>query len=92
VLPHPQGLKPNFLEGNRERYGDVFSISFPLLSADPVAVIYGTPEVRELLGTENELVVSSWPSTIVQLLGQTSLTGVRGEEHRRLRQVQPNLQ
>lgn len=82
-----QGGSESFLKGCHERYGEIFSIQFPLMSSDPVAVVYGAPEVRELLAAESELVESSWPAGIIELLGQTSLTGVRGQEHRKLRQV-----
>eukprot|EP00873_Tetraselmis_striata_P017946 jgi/Tetstr1/438210/TSEL_026809.t1 len=81
------GGSESFLKGCHERYGEIFSIQFPLMSSDPVAVVYGAPEVRELLAAESELVESSWPAGIIELLGQTSLTGVRGQEHRKLRQV-----
>jgi hypothetical protein len=78
-----------FLQDCRDSYGPVFSLDLPLLSRHPVPVVYGAQEVHELLGSENDLVVSSWPPGVVELLGSTTLTAVRGEKHRRLRQVMP---
>ena len=77
----------SFLQECRDTHGPVFSLELPLLSRHPVPVIHGAPEVHELLGSENDLVLSSWPTGVTELLGEKSLLATHGDEHKRLRQV-----
>ena len=91
LLGHISKLfQQSFLQQCRDTYGPVFSLELPFLSRHPVPVIHGGPEVHELLGSENDLVRSSWPSGVTELIGVTSLLAAQGDEHKRMRQVGMN--
>ncbi|GLJ43118.1 hypothetical protein SUGI_0894810 [Cryptomeria japonica] len=78
-----QSDKPQrFFDHRLNKFGHVFKTS---LVGHPTVVVSGLEGNRFLLTNENKLVVMSWPSTFMKLVGQDCLLGKAGEQHRIVR-------
>ncbi|KAH9299012.1 hypothetical protein KI387_030694, partial [Taxus chinensis] len=71
-----------FLNERRKKFGPVFKTS---LIGHPTVVLCGSSGNRFLLSNEEKLVRMSLPNSYMKLLGQDSLLGKTGEEHRIVR-------
>ncbi|KAH9330499.1 hypothetical protein KI387_002607, partial [Taxus chinensis] len=67
-----------FFDDRQKKFGHVFKTS---LIGHPTIVFCGPSGNRLLLSNENKLVVASWPSTFLKLIGQDALVGKTGEDH-----------
>ncbi|XP_022952282.1 taxadiene 5-alpha hydroxylase isoform X2 [Cucurbita moschata] len=64
------------------KYGKIFKTS---LMGSPTVVVNGAEANRFFLSNEFKLVVSSWPSASVQLMGEECIMQKQGESHRCVR-------
>jgi cytochrome P450 len=64
------------------KHGNIFKTR---LMGSPTVVVNGADANRFFLSNEFKLVISSWPSSSVQLMGKESIMEKQGERHRRLR-------
>ncbi|PPS05722.1 hypothetical protein GOBAR_AA14924 [Gossypium barbadense] len=72
-------LFEEFVEPRVAKYGKIFKTS---LMGSPTVVVNGAEANRFILSNEFKLVVSSWPSSSVQLMGKNSIMEKQGEQHR----------
>ncbi|GFS45371.1 cytochrome P450, family 718 [Actinidia rufa] len=68
----------------KSKYGKIFKTR---LMGSPTIVVNGADANRFFLSNEFKLVISSWPSSSVQLMGKDSIMEKQGEAHRCLRRV-----
>nr|ATG29898.1 CYP725A18 [Taxus chinensis] len=71
-----------FFDEKVKKFGRVFKTS---IIGHPTIVVCGPAGNRLILSNENKLVNVAWPNSIMKLLGQDSLMGKTGEEHRIVR-------
>ncbi|GMI67759.1 cytochrome P450, family 718 [Hibiscus trionum] len=72
-------LFEDFVEPRVAKYGKIFKTS---LMGSPTVVVNGAEANRFILSNEFKLVISSWPSSSVQLMGRNSIMEKQGEHHR----------
>ncbi|MFQ6647581.1 hypothetical protein Gotur_021353 [Gossypium turneri] len=72
-------LFEEFVEPRVAKYGKIFKTS---LMGSPTVVVNGAEANRFILSNEFKLVVSSWPSSSIQLMGKNSIMEKQGEQHR----------
>ncbi|PSS16395.1 Taxadiene 5-alpha hydroxylase [Actinidia chinensis var. chinensis] len=77
-------LFEEFVQTRRAKYGKIFKTR---LMGSPTIVVNGADANRFFLSNEFKLVISSWPSSSVQLMGKDSIMEKQGEAHRCLRRV-----
>ncbi|KAA8524135.1 hypothetical protein F0562_010434 [Nyssa sinensis] len=77
-------LFEEFVQPRIAKYGNIFKTR---LMGSPTVVVNGADANRFFLSNEFKLVISSWPSASVQLMGKDSITEKQGEAHRCLRGV-----
>ncbi|KAJ4982258.1 hypothetical protein NE237_033095 [Protea cynaroides] len=75
-------LFEDFIKPRITRHGTVFKTR---LMGSPTVVVSGVSANRFFLSNEFKLVVSSWPSTAVQLMGKDSIMEKIGERHHSVR-------
>ncbi|VVA28598.1 PREDICTED: taxadiene [Prunus dulcis] len=75
-------LFDDFVQPRITKYGKIFSTH---LMGSPTVIVNGANANKFLLSNEFKLVVSSWPSASVQLMGKDSIMEKQGERHRCLR-------
>ncbi|KAH9314494.1 hypothetical protein KI387_023121, partial [Taxus chinensis] len=71
-----------FFDEKVKKFGRVFKTS---IIGHHTIVVCGPAGNRLILSNENKLVNVAWPNSIMKLLGQDSLMGKTGEEHRIVR-------
>lgn len=75
-------LFEDFVEPRVAKYGKIFKTN---LMGSPTVVVNGAEANRFFLSNEFKLVVSSWPSSSVQLMGEECIMQKEGEKHRCVR-------
>ncbi|XP_068655853.1 taxadiene 5-alpha hydroxylase-like [Aristolochia californica] len=75
-------LFEDFVEPRTKKYGNVFKTT---LMGHPTVVVNGAEANRFFLSNEFKLVVSSWPKSAVQLLGNDSIMQMDGNRYRWIR-------
>ncbi|KAM1600278.1 hypothetical protein ACFXTN_022759 [Malus domestica] len=75
-------LFDDFAQPRIAKYGKIFTTH---LMGSPTVIVNGANANKFLLSNEFKLVVSSWPSASVQLMGKDSIMEKQGERHRYLR-------
>nr|ATG29897.1 CYP725A17 [Taxus chinensis] len=82
TIPFASQAPEKFFSEREKRFGPVFVTS---LIGHPTVVLCGPSGNRFLLSNEDKLVQMSLPNSTMRLLGQDSLLGKRGNEHRIVR-------
>ncbi|XP_010525407.1 PREDICTED: taxadiene 5-alpha hydroxylase [Tarenaya hassleriana] len=77
-------LFEDFVQPRIRKHGDIFKTR---IMGSPTIVVNGAEANRLILSNEFKLVVSSWPSSSVQLMGKDCIMAKQGEKHRFLRGV-----
>ncbi|XP_051114851.1 taxadiene 5-alpha hydroxylase [Andrographis paniculata] len=77
-------LYEEFIKTRIETYGNTFKTR---LMGHPTVVVSGAEANKFFLSNEFKLVISSWPTSSVQLMGENSIMEKQGEAHRRLRGI-----
>ncbi|KAK9114469.1 hypothetical protein Syun_021266 [Stephania yunnanensis] len=77
-------LFEEFVQPRKATHGTIFKT---MLMGSPTVVVSGAAANRFFLSNEFKLVVSSWPSTSVQLMGPNSIMEKQGDHHRYIRTV-----
>lgn len=77
-------LFDDFVQPRITKYGNIFKTR---LLGSPTVVVNGAEANRFFLSNEFKLVISSWPSSSVQLMGIDSIMQKQGEQHRCLRGI-----
>ncbi|KAF7142019.1 hypothetical protein RHSIM_Rhsim06G0118200 [Rhododendron simsii] len=77
-------LFEEFVQPRIQKYGKIFKTR---LMGSPTVVVNGTDANKFFLLNEFKLVISSWPSSSVQLMGKDSIMEKQGEQHRILRGI-----
>ncbi|KAK9924078.1 hypothetical protein M0R45_032466 [Rubus argutus] len=77
-------LFDDFVQPRITKYGKTFTTH---LMGSPTVIVNGANANRFLLSNEFKLVISSWPSASVQLMGKDSIMEKQGERHRCLRGI-----
>ncbi|KAI3465897.1 hypothetical protein Pfo_022560 [Paulownia fortunei] len=77
-------LYEDFIQARIQKHGQTFKTR---LMGYPTVVVNGAEANKFFLSNEFKLVVSSWPSSSVQLMGQNSIMEKQGEAHRCLRGI-----
>ncbi|KAK9676525.1 hypothetical protein RND81_11G082800 [Saponaria officinalis] len=77
-------LFEDFISPRIQKHGKTFKTK---LMGSPTIIVNGVEANRFFLANEFKLVVSSWPSSAVQLMGQNSIMEKTGEQHRSLRAI-----
>ncbi|XP_052178902.1 taxadiene 5-alpha hydroxylase-like [Diospyros lotus] len=75
-------LFESFIQPRAAKHGNIFKTR---LLGSPTVVVNGADANRFFLSNEFKLVVSSWPSSAVQLMGKNSIMEKQGDAHRHLR-------
>lgn len=75
-------LYEEFFQPRVAKYGKVFKTQ---LMGSPTIVVNGAEANRFFLSNEFKLVISSWPSTSVELMGKDCIMEKQGEKHRCIR-------
>ena len=75
-------LFEEFIQPRIAKYGKVFKTH---LMGSPTVIVNGANANRFILSNEFKMVISSWPSSSVQLMGKDSIMEKQGERHRCLR-------
>ncbi|KAL5731989.1 beta-amyrin 28-monooxygenase [Ranunculus cassubicifolius] len=75
-------LFEEFLEPRKTKHGNIFKTR---LMGSSTVVVNGANANRFFLSNEFKLVVSSWPSASVQLMGPNSIMEKQGDQHRCVR-------
>ncbi|KAL5827223.1 hypothetical protein ACOSQ3_019057 [Xanthoceras sorbifolium] len=75
-------LFEDFFQPRITRHGKIFKTR---LFGSSTVVVNGAEANRFFLSNEFKLVISSWPSSSVQLMGKDSIMQTQGEQHRCLR-------
>ncbi|CAI9089072.1 OLC1v1023573C1 [Oldenlandia corymbosa var. corymbosa] len=73
-----------FVQPRIQKYGKTFKTK---LMGSPTVVVSGAEANKFFLSNEFKLVVSSWPSSSVQLMGSDSIMEKQGEAHRHIRGI-----
>ncbi|OVA18932.1 Cytochrome P450 [Macleaya cordata] len=73
-----------FVQPRTTKHGTIFKTR---LIGSPTVVVSGAAANRFFLSNEFKLVVSSWPSASVQLMGKNSIMEKQGDHHRCIRAV-----
>lgn len=77
-------LYEEFVQPRVAKHGKIFKTR---LMGSPTVVVNGAEANRFFMSNEFKLVISSWPSSSVQLMGKNSIMEKQGEAHRLLRGV-----
>ncbi|CAO2814171.1 unnamed protein product [Amaranthus hypochondriacus] len=77
-------LFEDFIRPRIQTHGKTFKTR---LMGSPTIVVNGADAARFFLSNEFKLVVSSWPSSSVQLMGRNSIMEKTGEKHRLIRSI-----
>jgi cytochrome P450 len=77
-------LFEEFIQPRIRKYGNIFKTR---LMGSPTVVVNGADANRFFLSNEFKLVISSWPSSSVELMGKQSIMEKHGERHRWLRGI-----
>ncbi|KAM7512689.1 hypothetical protein LguiB_011564 [Lonicera macranthoides] len=77
-------LFEKFVQPRIQKHGKIFKTR---LMGSPTIVVNGVEANHFFLSNEFKLVISSWPSSSVQLMGKDSIMEKQGEAHRVLRGV-----
>ncbi|XP_027091386.2 taxadiene 5-alpha hydroxylase-like [Coffea arabica] len=77
-------LYQEFVQPRIKKYGKTFKTS---LMGSPTVVVNGAEANKFFLSNEFKLVVSSWPTSAVQLMGSDSIMGKQGDAHRCIRGI-----
>ncbi|KAL9244284.1 hypothetical protein vseg_018079 [Gypsophila vaccaria] len=77
-------LWEDFISPRIQKHGKTFKTK---LMGSPTIIVNGVEANRFFLANEFKLVVSSWPSSSVQLMGQNSIMEKTGDQHRSLRAI-----
>jgi len=77
-------LFEEFVQPRITKYGKIFKTR---LMGSPTIIVNGAEANRFFLSNEFKLVVSSWPTASVQLMGINSIMEKQGEKHRCLRGI-----
>lgn len=77
-------LYEDFVQPRIQKYGKTFKTR---LMGSPTVVVSGMEANKFFLSNEFKLVVSSWPSSSVQLMGSDSIMEKQGEAHRCVRGI-----
>ena len=77
-------LFEEFVQPRVAKYGKIFKTR---LLGSPTIIVNGAEANRFFLSNEFKLVISSWPTTSVQLMGINSIMEKQGEQHRFLREI-----
>lgn len=77
-------LFEEFVQPRIQKYGKIFKTR---LMGSPTVVVNGTDANQFFLLNEFKLVISSWPSSSVQLMGKDSIMEKQGEKRRILRGI-----
>ncbi|XP_057955803.1 taxadiene 5-alpha hydroxylase [Malania oleifera] len=77
-------LFEEFVQPRITKYGKIFKTR---LLGSPTIVVSGAKANRFFMSNEFKLVISSWPSASVQLMGKHSIMEKQGEQHRCLRGI-----
>lgn len=77
-------LYEEFVQPRVAKHGKIFKTR---LMGSPTVVVNGAEANRFFMSNEFKLVISSWPSSSVQLMGKDSIMEKQGEAHRLLRGV-----
>ncbi|KAK4394774.1 Taxadiene 5-alpha hydroxylase [Sesamum angolense] len=77
-------LYEDFIQARIQKHGRTFKTR---LMGSPTVVVNGADANKFFLSNEFKLVVSSWPSSSVQLMGENSIMEKQGEAHRCLRAI-----
>ncbi|PON69428.1 Cytochrome P450, E-class, group I [Parasponia andersonii] len=75
-------LFEEFIQPRIAKHGKVFKTH---LMGSPTVIVNGANANRFVLSNEFKMVISSWPSSSVQLMGKDSIMEKQGERHRCLR-------
>ncbi|KAJ8763018.1 hypothetical protein K2173_023223 [Erythroxylum novogranatense] len=75
-------LFEEFVQPRATRYGKIFKTR---LMGSPTIVVNGADANRFFLSNEFKLVISSWPTSSVQLMGKNSIMEKQGDHHRCIR-------
>ncbi|KAI3965881.1 hypothetical protein MKX01_010838 [Papaver californicum] len=73
-----------FIQPRKTKHGAIFKTR---LMGSPTVLVSGAAANRFFLSNEFKLVVSSWPSSSVQLMGKNSIMEKQGDCHRSIRAV-----
>ncbi|KAI3924695.1 hypothetical protein MKW92_007593 [Papaver armeniacum] len=73
-----------FIQPRTAKHGAIFKTR---LMGSPTVLVSGASANRFFLSNEFKLVVSSWPSSSVQLMGKNSIMEKQGDRHRSIRAV-----
>ncbi|KAM1359068.1 hypothetical protein ACFX15_045276 [Malus domestica] len=71
-------LFDDFIQPRIAKYDKIFTTH---LMGSPTVIVNGANANKSLLSNEFKLVVSSWPSASVQLMGKDSIMEKQGERH-----------
>ncbi|KAK6142283.1 hypothetical protein DH2020_022631 [Rehmannia glutinosa] len=77
-------LYEDFIQARIQKHGKTFKTR---LMGYPTVVVNGAEANKFFLSNEFKLVVSSWPSSSVQLMGENSIMEKQGDAHRCLRGI-----
>ncbi|KAI3698694.1 hypothetical protein L2E82_42430 [Cichorium intybus] len=77
-------LFENFFQPRITKYGQVFKTK---LMGSPTVVVNGATANKFFMSNEFKLVISSWPTSSVELMGKNSIMEKQGESHRCLRGI-----
>ncbi|EEF42000.1 cytochrome P450, putative [Ricinus communis] len=75
-------LFEEFVQPRIAKYGNIFKTR---LMGSPTIVVNGAEANRFFLSNEFKLVISSWPTSTVQLMGKNSIMEKQGDQHRCIR-------
>ncbi|CAN8286782.1 unnamed protein product [Cochlearia groenlandica] len=77
----------DFVYPRINKHGNIFKTR---IMGSPTIVVNGAEANRLILSNEFNLVVSSWPSSSVQLMGMNCIMAKQGEKHKMLRGIVAN--
>lgn len=80
-------LYEDFVKPRIIKHGNLFKTR---IMGSPTIIVNGAEANRLILSNEFSLVVSSWPSSSVQLMGMNCIMAKQGEKHRVLRGIVAN--
>ncbi|XP_076937801.1 taxadiene 5-alpha hydroxylase-like [Bidens hawaiensis] len=77
-------LFESFFQPRMKKYGNVFKTK---LMGSPTVVVNGASANKFFMSNEFKLVISSWPTSSVELMGRNSIMEKQGDSHRCLRGI-----
>ncbi|KAI3714024.1 hypothetical protein L1987_72614 [Smallanthus sonchifolius] len=77
-------LFEDFFEPRMKKHGNIFKTK---LMGSPTVVVNGATANKFFMSNEFKLVVSSWPTSSVELMGKNSIMEKQGDSHRCLRGI-----